>query len=197
MEYEELKSMWEKYDRKLDKLENLNKKLLIETLSKKTQPKLFLLKYKSVFSIIIYPIILAVLLYPNFKQANIDWKLILGCVLTISVLVNLVYINLKTYMAFNDLDLSNDSVIESARKSNKIKSVFKTRYRNALITLPLLYWGIVLIAWNSIAFNTLTTGLIIALFILLFSYNLKGSGIHKNMIDRLEKEILDLKEYTK
>ena len=100
-------------------------------------------------------------------------------------------------MTFNDLDLSKDSAIESVRKNNKIKSVFKTRYRNALITLPLLYWGIVLIAWNSITFNTLTTILIIGLFILLFLYNLKGPGIHKNMIDRLEKDILELKEYIK
>ena len=197
MEYEELKSMWEKYDRKLDNLEDLNKKLLMETLSKKPRRKLFLLKYKNIFSIVIYTIILTVLLYPNFKHENIDWKFILGCVFTISVLVYLIYFNFKTYMTFNDLDLGKDSAIESARKSNKIKSVFKTRYRNALITLPLLYWGIVLIAWNSITFNTLTTVLIIGLFILLFLYNLKGSGIHKNMNDKFEKEILELKEYIK
>ncbi|NLM68091.1 MAG: hypothetical protein GX180_13105 [Enterococcus sp.] len=197
MEYEELKSMWEKYDKKLDNLEGLNKKILVETLSKKPRRKLFFLKYKSIYSIIIYPIILTVLLYSNFKHENIDWKLILGCVFTITVLVYAIYINLKTFLAFNNLDLGKDSVIESARKSNKIKSVFKTRYRNALITLPLLYWGIVLIAWNSITFNTLTTIFIFGLFILLFLYNLKGPAIHKKMIDKFEKEILELKEYLK
>jgi hypothetical protein len=189
MEYEELKSMWEKYDSKLDNLENLNKKLLVVTLSKKPRLKLFLLKYKSIYSIIIYPIVLTFLLYPNFKHENIDWKFVLGCVFTITVLIYLIYINLKTFMAFNDLDLGKDSAIETARKSNKIKSVFKTRYRNALITLPLLYWGIVLIAWNSIIFNTLTTIFIIGLFVLLFLYNLKGSRIHKNVIDKFEMSI--------
>lgn len=195
MEYEELKSIWEKYDRKLDNLEDLNKKILIETLSKKPRLKLFLLKYKSIYSIIIYSIILTVLIYPNFKHDNIDWKFITGCVFTISVLIYLIYINLKTYMAFNDIDLGKDSAIESARKSNKIKSVFKTRYRNALITLPLLYWGIVLIAWNSISFNALTTAFIIGLFILLFLYNVYGPGIHKKMIDKFEQDILERKEY--
>jgi hypothetical protein len=185
MEYEELKSMWEKYDKKLDNLEGLNKKLLAESLSKKPRRKLF------------FPIVLTMLLYPHFKHENVDWKFILGCVFTITVLVYAIYINLKTYMAFNDLDLGADSAIESARKSNKIKSVFKTRYRNALISLPLLYWGIVLIIWNSITFNALTIGFIIGLFIILFSYNLKGPAIHRKMIDKFEKEILELKEYTK
>jgi hypothetical protein len=195
MEYEELKSMWEKYDRKLDNLEDLNKKILIETLSKKPRLKLFLLKNKNIFSVIIYPILLTALFYPNLKHENTDWKFILGCAFTLSVLVYSIYINLKTYRVFNDLDLVKDSAIESARKSNKIKRVFKARYRNARITLPLLYWGIVLIAWNSITFNTLTTILIIGLFILLFLYNLKGPGIHKNMINKFEQDILELKEY--
>lgn len=195
MEYEELKSLWEKYDRKLDKLEELNKKILIETLSKKPRRKLFFLKYKSIYSIIIYPIILTTLLYTNFKHENLDWKFILGCVFTITVLVYAIYINLKTYMAFNDLDLGKDSAIESARKSMNIKRIFNTRYRNARITLPLLYWGIVLLMWNSITFNALTTGSIIGLFILLFLYNVYGPGIHKNMIDKFEQDILELKEY--
>jgi len=197
MEYEELKSMWEKYDRRLDNLENLNKKLLVETLSKKPRLKLFLLKYKSIYSIIIYPIVLTFLLYPNFKHENIDWKFVLGSVFAVSVVIYAIYINLKTFIAFNDLDLGKDSAIETARKSNKIKSVFKTRYRNALITLPLLYCGIVLIAWNSINFNTLTTIFIIGLFVLLFLYNLKGPGIHKKMIDKFEKDIFELNEYIK
>jgi len=197
MEYEELKSMWEKYDSKLDNLENLNKKLLIATLSKKPRHKSIFLKYKSIYSIIIYSIALIILIYSNFKLENIDWKFVMGCVFAISVVVYGIYINFKTFIAFNDLDLGNDSAIESARKTNKIKSVFKTRYRNSLITLPLLYSGIVLIAWNSIAFSTLTTIFIVGLFVLLFLYNLIGPNIHKNMIDKFEKDIFELNEYIK
>ena len=197
MEYEELKSMWEKYDDKLDNLEKLNKKLLIETLQKKPRRKLFLLKYKSIFSIILYPIALTVLLYNHFRFENIDWVFVIGCIFTISVLSYLVFINLKTFIAFNDLDIGKDSAIETAKKSNKIKSVFNTRYRSALVILPLLYSGIILIVWNSIAFNTLTITFIVALLILLFIYNLKGSVFHKKMIDKFEKDILELNEYVK
>lgn len=197
MEYEELKSMWEKYDNKLDNLENLNKKLLVQTLLNRPRRKLFFLKYKSIYSIIIYPIVLTVLLYLNYKDENMDWKFVLGCVFTITVLIYLIYINLKTFIAFNDLDLGKDSAIESARKSNKIKSVFKTRYKNALITLPLLYFGIVLLFWNNIDFNALTIAFIIGLFVLLFLYNLRGSKIHKNMIEKFEMDIFELNEYIK
>ena len=121
----------------------------------------------------------------------------MGCVMTISVLAYLIYMNSKTFIALKDLDLGTDSIVDSAKKSNKVKSIFNTRYKNALVSLPLLYSGIVLIAWNSFTFNMMTTIFILGLFIILFSYNLKGSKIHKNMIERLEREIFELNEYIK
>jgi hypothetical protein len=105
--------------------------------------------------------------------------------------------NLLTYKVLNKLDLLNDSVIESSQKGNKIKNVFKTRYKNALYTLPILYIGILLIKWNDITFNTETILFVSILFIVLFLYNLKGSNIHKSMISKWEKEIEEFNEYVK
>jgi hypothetical protein len=197
MEYEELEKMWHKYDSKLDNLERLNKKLIIESLIKKPKRKLNFFKYKSIQSIVIYPIALTILFLPNFRIDNIDWKLFVGSLLVLSILGYLIYMNLLTYKVLNKLDLLNDSVIESSQKGNKIKNVFKTRYKNALYTLPILYIGILLIKWNDITFNTETILFVSILFIVLFLYNLKGSNIHKSMISKWEKEIEEFNEYVK
>jgi hypothetical protein len=194
MEYEELKSLWGQYDSKLDNLERLNKKLILESLSKKPQRKLNVLKFKSIQSIIIYPILLLIILYLNFR---VDLKFIIGSVLSISILAYLIYINLKTLSVLKAIDLGKDSIVESARKLNVVKHVYSSRYKNAQISMPVLYAGIVLIAWNSFNFNAITIGLIIGLFIALFIYNPKGSKIHKNMIEKLDNEISELNEYAK
>jgi hypothetical protein len=196
MEYEELKSLWGNYNNKLDNLERLNKKLILESLSKKPQRKLNVLKFKCIQSILIYPIILLIIIYANFRIENIDWKFILGCVLSIAVLAYLIYINLKTFSALKAIDLGKDSIVDSARKINDVKSVYSLRYKNAQFSMPILYAGIVLIAWNSFKFNAITLVLIIGIFIALFLYNPKGSKIHKNMIEKLDNEISELNEFT-
>ena len=170
--------------------------MIPETLSQKPSHKLNFFKYKSIQSIVIYPVILLILLYLNFNIENIDWKYVLGSVFAVSVLTYLIYINLKTFKALKDLDLGTDMIVESTRKSNNVKSVFNSRYKNALFTLPVLYSGIVLIIWNNISINSKTIFFMSALFIVMFLYNLKGPRIHKNMIGKLEKDILELKELT-
>ena len=96
--------------------------MIIETLSKKPKRKLNLFKYKCISSIIIYPLALLVLLYPNLKIDNIDWKFIIGCVFVLSILAYLVYINLKTYTVLKDIDLADDTVMESTKKTIKLKA---------------------------------------------------------------------------
>ena len=97
MEIEELKAIWQQYDSKLDNLERLNKKLIMETLSKKPQKKLNWMKYRSAYSMFIVPFALAVSLSPNFRVDNVDLKFLIGCMLTLASVVYLTWINLKNY----------------------------------------------------------------------------------------------------
>lgn len=76
MEIEELKTIWQQYDFKLNNLEKLNKKLVLESLSKKPQRKLKWMTYKSIYGAVMGPIILILVFYPHLKIENIDWKII-------------------------------------------------------------------------------------------------------------------------
>jgi len=197
MEYAEIKTLWEKYDGKLDRLEKLNRKMISESLSRKPKWKLFFLKYKSIQSIIVYPIALLVFLAPTYKMEYVDWKFILGWTLILAVLIYLIYINLKTYSALKAINPGKDTVVESAQKSNRMKSIYSSRYKNARISMPLLYTGIVLEVWNSLQVDVTTILIIVGLFLVLFLYNIKGPKVHRNMIQKLERDILEVNEYLK
>ena len=197
MEIEDLKTIWQKYDSKLDHLEKLNKKLVMETLSKKPQRKLDWIKMKSVYASIFPPIIIILALHQYFKIENIDLTFVIGCLLTFAVMAFLVYISFKSFLALKGIDLSKDSIIESARKVNKYKDILNVRHKYTFITYPVLYVGIILIVWKGLHFNMNTMLFMIGLFVFSMVWSTRQFKVFNGGIERLEKEILDLNEYTK
>jgi hypothetical protein len=197
MEIEELKSIWQQYDSKLDNLERLNKKLIMETLSKKPQKKLNWMKYRSLYALISAPVIIIVALQDYWKVENIDLKFIIGCFLALLVLVYACYVEFKSFMILKDVDLSNDSIIESARKVSAFKSIFVNRQKYVIMTFPILFCGIILIGWKSFRFDTHTILYMSALCVFALFWGIKQYKNRKEKIDQLHKEILDLNEYEK
>jgi hypothetical protein len=197
MEIEELKTIWQQYDHKLNNLEKLNKKLVMETLIKKPQGKLNRLKFRSIYGIIIGPIVLAIALHPLFKTENIDLKFIAGCILSLTVLVYLGYINLLGFRALKGINLGEDPVIKSAHKVNEYKSIMNGQKKYFLIFCLALFTGILLIAWKGFTFNTKTILYTVAIFAFTLIWGIKKMKIQQQKVEILEKEILDLKEYEK
>ena len=197
MEIEDLKTIWQKYDRKLDNLEKLNKKLVMEIISKKPQRKLEWMKFRSLYALIIPPVILIVVLHSPFKKENVDLNFIIGCFLTLAVTLFLGYISFKSYLALKGIDLSNDSIIDSAKKVSNYKGALNTRHKYTFITYPLLYVGIVMIIWKGLHFNMNSLLFMIGLFVFSIVLGNKQYKALKDKIERLEKEILELEEYAR
>jgi hypothetical protein len=195
MELEELKTMWQKYDSKLDHLEKLNKKLIIETLSRKPQKKLDWMKYQNLYGIIMTPIVLVVALHSQFKIENIDGKFIIGCLLVLAVVIYITYYFFKSHMILKGIDISHDSIIDSARKVNNFKSNFIKRHKFTFISYAIVFIGILLIAWKGFHFNTGKIITMILFFFAVFYFGYKRGEIYITRIENLEKEILELKEY--
>jgi hypothetical protein len=195
MEYEELVSLWGKFDNKLDRLEKLNTALIKEKLIKKPKRKWNFFKYKTLENMLIFPFAILFLISPNILAGNYNWKFFLGCLFVLTILVYFVFINIKTYRALNSLNIGGDSVIESAQKSNRIKNIYKARYRYARFSMPIIFVGVLLIKWNAITFDLQMIIFITSLFIFLFVYNLIIPNVHKNMIQKWEKDIDEFNEY--
>jgi len=195
MEYDELKSMWDKYDDKLNNLERLNKKLIRETLLMKPRRKLNWQKYRSMYGLIIGPVILIIVLHPLFKVSNLDFNFFLGCILTIGGMVYVTLLNLKIYLILNRIDLDSDTVLESASKVADYKIFYNSKGKHAIVYYPILSAGIILIAWKGFNFDARTIAFIIIYFIITYAINIKSPKIYGGRLNRLEKDIIDLKEY--
>ena len=198
MEFEELKSMWAKYDSKLDNLEKMNKRIILETLLTKPRKKLKWIKFKSVYSLIVGPVIssLFIFVYAYFVLENIDLKFIIGSILVISVTAYYSYLQLKSYLILKQINVESDSVLESATKISNFKSMFNTRWKHAVIYYPIMSFGILLIMWETANFSTGAIVYLTAVFIITYIVNIKGPKIYRDRMERLEKEIMNLKEYT-
>lgn len=196
MEIEELKTIWQQYDSRLDHLEKLNKKLIMETLSKKPQKKLNWIKYRSAYSMFIVPFALAVSLSPNFRVDNVDLKFLIGCVLTLASVVYLTWINFKNYNALNNMNLGDDSIVDSVRKISDFRRLVIRTEKYIMFINPILLAGIIFIGWNTITFNTKTILFHVGLFLLILIVTIIQFKRYKEKIDRIEKELLDINEYV-
>nr|WP_321522777.1 hypothetical protein [uncultured Macellibacteroides sp.] len=197
MEIEELKLMWKQYDERLDKLEMLNKKVIQETLLKKSYKKINWQKFKSSYSLIATPIILLIALHPNFKMENINWIFITGCIMVISVLIYVSFISLKWYIMLKNIHLDADSIISSTKKVATFSKWFNVRWKYVFLYYPVIFLGAVLIGWNSFNFTPNMILFLIGIFAVTFLLNIKGSVVFRKKIEKLEKEIQELDEYIR
>jgi hypothetical protein len=196
MDLEELKSLWQQYDHKLNSLEKLNKKLVMETLSKKPQSKLDWMRNKTLLGVVLTPILLIVVFYPYLKIENIDWKFILGWILTLTTVIYVAYTSFKSFMILKEINVGGDPIIESIKKVNDYKAIIINRQKFVWITYPALFAGALLIAWRGFRFDPKTIFFMVGLFVMVLALGVKQLWIHHKKIDNLEKEIKDLKDYT-
>lgn len=196
MEYEELQKIWNNYDNKLDKLEKLNLKLVKETLIKKPSKKIALEKFRSIYGLIVIPAVLILVLHPYFTIENIDTKFIIGCILILGVAIYLIVLLLNGYSILNSIDIGSDSVLTSAKKIARFKKLYNSKWKYAIFYYPLAYIGTIFIVWKSFNFNTQTITSLTIIFIITYVLNIIGPREYTKRVQKLEKEILELKEYT-
>lgn len=195
MEIDELKKIWQQYDLILNKLEKINKKLVLKTLSKKPKRKLIWILSKTIYALIITPLVFIIVIPGLFKIGNIDWQMIVGSILSISVLIMFMYFYFKDFIALIGIKVNEDSIVESARKVYQYKSIINRRQKYFWISFPILFAGAVLIYRKTLNFDIegllFMTASLVFLSIIVF---IKIKYQQKEIKD-LEKDIIELKEY--
>ena len=140
------------------------------------------------------PVVLTLGLHDLFRIENIDLKFIIGSLQTLVFVVVLSYLNFRGFMLLQGVDLSNNSIIESARKVTEFKRLFVRKRKFNLMAFPVFFVGVVLISWQALDFhsNVLFILIIVGVFSMFMGY--KNLKLYKGKIERLEKEIHDLNE---
>ena len=197
MELEELKTMWQQYDSKLNNLEKMNKKLLMETFSKKPRRRLNYMKFQNIYGIIGSPILIIVVFYPYFKVENIDLKFIIGGLLTLFVVIFCICINFKKFRAVKRINIEDDTVLNSAKKVTDLHRIFNSTQMYTWISVPIMFAGVLLMIWKWVTFDARNILFMAGLLIFIIVYGAKQFKIQQNRIEKLRKEIHDLYEYVK
>lgn len=192
MEYDELQLLWQQYDTKLNNLEKLNKKLMMETLKKKPNRKLKWLKFQNYYGMIAPPIIIAIALHPEFKKENIDFWFITGAILTLIASSIIFYSYYKGVKILRKIDLQNATILDSASKISSFKKEVIQNRKFVYIVFPLMFLGATFIVGN---FNRNSLIFTAVLFVFALSLATYKFPKYKQRIDRIKAEIQELKEY--
>ena len=196
MEYNELEKLWQQYDSKLNHLEKLNKKLIVETLSKKHQKKINWLQYRNYYGIIIGPVVLIFSLYPQFNTDSMnDPKFVTGVALLSLILGYLIWHSITLISKLKKVDLLNSTVIESASRMNEYKKLMLLRAKSVFLTFPVTLAGVVLIGWEGFHFDRNFYLLIVGLTLVTVLLVKSRLQQFKKKIDILVNDINELKEY--
>jgi len=102
----------------------------------------------------------------------------------------------KSYLILNKIDLHTDSVMKSLNEITKFKEISNTIQKSSFIYYPVFGAGILLMIWNSIVLNTKTILFLSVLFIGTYVLGIWKGGKDKERFTKLEKDIIELKEYT-
>ncbi|RKD90602.1 hypothetical protein [Mangrovibacterium diazotrophicum] len=195
MEYKELEQLWRKYDNKLDTLESLNKKLILETLAQKSQKKIDWLQYRNYYGLVIGPIVLAFVFHEQFRPENFDLTVLLGTLLWIVFFVYSSWFFISAIRKLKSIDIVNDTVLGSTAKLNDYKKMFVRSYQLNFLWSPVALAGTLLIGWNMFHFDfkTILFIVLLAVFMLLLSRRNLMAFLKKS--DRILEDIEDLGEY--
>ena len=95
------------------------------------------------------------------------------------------------------INIGEDPIIESANKVNDYKGIINIRQKYVWISHHLLFAGVLLIAWNVFSFNNKTILIMAGLYVFPLALGIIQLKNQRGKIEKLAKEILDLKEYEK
>lgn len=196
MEYSELEKLWIQYDSKLNHLESLNKKLILETLSKKPQKKINWLQFRNYYGLIIAPAILIVALHPQFKSDSLnDTKFVIGAALLLTIIGYITWHFITLIKKIKKIDLINDTVVQSANNLNKYKLLVISRFKSTFITFPVTMVGVLLIGWEGFNFDRNLYLFIVGIFLFAVLWGKNQLRVFNKKLDKLVNDINELKEY--
>lgn len=193
MELDELKSLWQKLDSKLDNLGLINRRMIFESITNDRQKKLNWTTYQYLAGVIIGPFGAAFLII--MRISYFDWKILGGIILSAFFMSYSIIMCIRTILALRSIDLCNDPILVSVGKIQFFKRISNSWLKNKFIFWPLYFVGLLLIFWDLFEFDYKTLIFIIVAFIASLILHLRNYKSKKSSYDKLENDINELNEY--
>lgn len=153
MEYNELKSMWAKYNSTLDEVAQTNRNVLKKMISQKSEKRLWIMKIQAILSILISPAILAAVIFPILISYETSPPLIAGGIL-IALVFGFYFIqSIQYYKLLNRIKPALDPVIKTKERTLELRKFVLSLQNKRYVVFPFAVGAIVLIIWENLSMD--------------------------------------------
>ncbi len=198
MENEDLKKIWNSFNKNIENQEKAKEQILKQIISKRSEFKLLIMKYQSLLGVFLPPFILIFLIIPIIKNATITPYFIIGAVFMVFVLLYSFLQAIKYYKLLNLIKPAFEPVIKTQKRILTVKKFMIQLQKKRNIFFPITASAFMLISWDNIHYELpikITLLLVITIGIYFWG-RLKQKLYFNDMIDSIDMEIKELEEYN-
>lgn len=199
MELQDLKDAWKNYDEKLDKIEQINRQILENVISSKTERKLFWMKIQSVLGILTTPILMVIVIIPFVIEREINFIGYIG-VSIISIIFLYSFFNaVSYYKLISIIKPAINTILETKENIAGIKRYVLRMQKERNIIYPFMALSLILMISKSIDFKDPQKIAILIIMIvgIFFWGNFKFKIYFHDKIELIDKEINEIEELKK
>lgn len=199
MEMQELKEIWKNYENKLDKIEQVNRKILESIISKKTERKLFWMKLQSIFGVIGIPFIYIMVIILMAFRLEFNTIEVVGFIVTSIIWIYIVIKSITYYKLLHKVKPKLDTIIKTKENVLKLKRFNLKWYKERGIYILLLAVSLILMISKHVDFkNTHKLLLLIAIIAGTYLWRIIAYKIYFNdPMELIENEINEIEELKK
>lgn len=198
MESNDLQTLWQRYDEKLDRIESLNRRIIGRMISRKTGFKLNFLKFQSIYTVLLAPVIFLVVVLPFAQKMQAGPLCIAGLVMVILMLINGMYFGARMFSLLKKIHIDLDSLVVTKQKLLAVRRFFIRGYKNGYWAFYLGSAGLIMMMWPMLVrIKTVKVLIFYAVFFTLvpiWSEFLKKIYLRK-LYGKMERELDELREY--
>ncbi len=199
MELQELKEIWKNYDEKLDKIERVNRQILENVISRKTERKLFWMKIQSVLGIVTGPIIMSFAIIPFAIEKEINLLGYIGLAMISVIFIYSFFKAVNFYRLINLIKPAINTIIETKENIIKLKRFGMSIQKERVIIYPFMALSLILMISKSIDFKDPQKIIILIIMVvgIFFWGNLKFKLYFQDRMELIDNEINEIDELKK
>lgn len=197
MENDELKEIWNAYNRNIENVHKTNKQILKEMISHKSEKRMQIMKLQIILGIIANPFIFLIVIIPLILESTLTAYIQTGAILITLIFIYYFIQGIIYYNRVSLLKPAYDKVVETQKKILQLKR-YVLRYKKYRIVLFTVTAGsVILIVWDKIPYDLPVKIIVFAVTMIAIYFwgNFKYKIYFHDRMNSLEREMNELKEF--
>ncbi|MDR2039530.1 MAG: hypothetical protein LBQ60_16525 [Bacteroidales bacterium] len=197
MENEDLKKAWNAFNKSVESVENTQKHILIQMISRKSEFRLQLMKFQSIIGILIAPTIFILVIIPMIINNEKNSHLLIGTILVTGMFIYSFVQAVKYYRLINLIKPTFEPVIKTKERVLTVKKFMVKLQNRRNLLFPIFISAIILILWNDIKHGSPVIIVFLAVFVIAIYFwgRLKHKLYFRDRINSIDLEMDELKKY--